>query len=269
MAKRPSSVRSRRHPRPSDPPGCRRAGGGELTPPSSHGGTGPGWRPRRRDSLQPRVTAIRRRTSTMAAYSSASWARLRPTCRRRSAWARGRPRSGRPGRHRSRRSSRGRSGRRGPGRSSAGPHPGTAPVAPRVASKAASISRSSSFSRLARRGADPADGRRSLLTLTARGDKVLAAAHQTRQEVVGAALAGWSAETVTPSPGCRARSSPAGSGQPAAGPGRRHGAGHCVAARVPIASKGCSRSDAKEADMTVVLLGTVPVPASVRELIQS
>jgi DNA-binding MarR family transcriptional regulator len=47
---------------------------------------------------------------------------------------------------------------------------------------------------LARRGADPDDGRRSILTLTARGRSVLAAAHQTRRAAVQAALAGWSPE---------------------------------------------------------------------------
>jgi DNA-binding MarR family transcriptional regulator len=48
--------------------------------------------------------------------------------------------------------------------------------------------------RLVRRGADPNDGRRSLLTLTTRGRKVLAAAHRTRRAAVEAALAGWSPE---------------------------------------------------------------------------
>ncbi|HZD02050.1 MAG TPA: MarR family winged helix-turn-helix transcriptional regulator [Actinomycetes bacterium] len=48
--------------------------------------------------------------------------------------------------------------------------------------------------RLVRRGADPDDGRRSILTLTARGRKVLAAAHRTRRAAVEAALAGWSPE---------------------------------------------------------------------------
>jgi hypothetical protein len=55
MAKRPSSVRSRRDPRPSDSPGCR-AGGGDLTSPSSHGGADPArerWPTRRIDRLAP------------------------------------------------------------------------------------------------------------------------------------------------------------------------------------------------------------------------
>lgn len=47
---------------------------------------------------------------------------------------------------------------------------------------------------LVRRGADPEDGRRSVLTLTARGRTVLAAAHRTRRAAVQAALAGWSVE---------------------------------------------------------------------------
>lgn len=46
--------------------------------------------------------------------------------------------------------------------------------------------------RLVRRRADPDDGRRSILTLTARGRTVLAAAHRTRRVAVEAALAGWS-----------------------------------------------------------------------------
>jgi DNA-binding MarR family transcriptional regulator len=48
--------------------------------------------------------------------------------------------------------------------------------------------------RLARRGADPDDGRRSILTLTPRGRRVLAGAHRTRRAAVEAALAGWSPE---------------------------------------------------------------------------
>lgn len=47
---------------------------------------------------------------------------------------------------------------------------------------------------LVRRGADPGDGRRSLLTLTARGRKVLTAGHRTRRAAVEAALTGWSPE---------------------------------------------------------------------------
>jgi DNA-binding MarR family transcriptional regulator len=47
---------------------------------------------------------------------------------------------------------------------------------------------------LVRRGADPADGRRSILTLTARGRKLLAAAQRTRRDAVEAVLAGWSPE---------------------------------------------------------------------------
>lgn len=47
---------------------------------------------------------------------------------------------------------------------------------------------------LVRRGADPDDGRRSILTLTTRGRKVLAGAHRTRRAAVEAALAGWSPE---------------------------------------------------------------------------
>ena len=46
---------------------------------------------------------------------------------------------------------------------------------------------------LVRRGADPRDGRRSVLTLTGRGGRVLAEAHRTRRAAVEAALAGWSA----------------------------------------------------------------------------
>ena len=47
---------------------------------------------------------------------------------------------------------------------------------------------------LVRRGADPDDGRRSVLTLTSRGALVLADGPRTRREAVEAALAGWSAE---------------------------------------------------------------------------
>jgi DNA-binding MarR family transcriptional regulator len=47
---------------------------------------------------------------------------------------------------------------------------------------------------LVRRGADPGDGRRSVLTLTARGRRVLAEGHRTRRAAVEAALAGWPAE---------------------------------------------------------------------------
>jgi DNA-binding MarR family transcriptional regulator len=47
---------------------------------------------------------------------------------------------------------------------------------------------------LLRRGADPADGRRSVLTLTARGARVLADGHRTRRDAVRAALADWSPE---------------------------------------------------------------------------
>jgi DNA-binding MarR family transcriptional regulator len=45
-----------------------------------------------------------------------------------------------------------------------------------------------------RRGADPGDGRRSVLTLTARGARALAEGHRTRRAAVEAALAGWSGE---------------------------------------------------------------------------
>ncbi len=45
---------------------------------------------------------------------------------------------------------------------------------------------------LVRRGADPGDGRRSVLTLTGRGARVLAEGHRTRRAAVEAALAGWS-----------------------------------------------------------------------------
>jgi hypothetical protein len=48
--------------------------------------------------------------------------------------------------------------------------------------------------RASRLGADPGDGRRSLLRLTTRGRKVLAGAHRTRRAAVEAALAGWSPE---------------------------------------------------------------------------
>jgi DNA-binding MarR family transcriptional regulator len=47
---------------------------------------------------------------------------------------------------------------------------------------------------LVRRGADPDDGRRSVLALTARGARVLAEGHRTRRAAVEAALAGWSDE---------------------------------------------------------------------------
>jgi DNA-binding MarR family transcriptional regulator len=47
---------------------------------------------------------------------------------------------------------------------------------------------------LVRRGADPADGRRSVLSLTPRGARVLADGHRTRRAAVEAALAGWSGE---------------------------------------------------------------------------
>ena len=47
---------------------------------------------------------------------------------------------------------------------------------------------------LVRRGADPADGRRSLLTLTSRGARVLADGHRARRDAVRAALADWSPE---------------------------------------------------------------------------
>ena len=48
--------------------------------------------------------------------------------------------------------------------------------------------------RLVRRGADPDDGRRSVLQLTSRGLRVLAEGHRTRRAAVEAALAGWSTE---------------------------------------------------------------------------
>jgi DNA-binding MarR family transcriptional regulator len=47
---------------------------------------------------------------------------------------------------------------------------------------------------LVRRGADPADGRRSVLGLTPAGARVLADGHRTRRAAVEAALAGWSVE---------------------------------------------------------------------------
>ena len=47
---------------------------------------------------------------------------------------------------------------------------------------------------LVRRGADPGDGRRSALTLPARGRRVLAEGHRTRRAAVEDALAGWPAE---------------------------------------------------------------------------
>lgn len=50
---------------------------------------------------------------------------------------------------------------------------------------------------LVRRGADPEDGRRSVLTLTLRGARVLAEGHRTRRAAVEAALAGWPAEDRT------------------------------------------------------------------------
>jgi hypothetical protein len=46
---------------------------------------------------------------------------------------------------------------------------------------------------LVRRGSDPRDGRRSVLTLTARGARSWPGAHRTRRAAVEAALAGWSA----------------------------------------------------------------------------
>jgi DNA-binding MarR family transcriptional regulator len=45
-----------------------------------------------------------------------------------------------------------------------------------------------------RRGSDPGDGRRSVLSLTARGARVLAEGHRTRRAAVETALAGWSGE---------------------------------------------------------------------------
>jgi DNA-binding MarR family transcriptional regulator len=47
---------------------------------------------------------------------------------------------------------------------------------------------------LVRRGADPDDGRRSVLVLTPRGARVLAEGHRARRAAVEAALAGWSGE---------------------------------------------------------------------------
>jgi DNA-binding MarR family transcriptional regulator len=47
---------------------------------------------------------------------------------------------------------------------------------------------------LVRRGADPADGRRSVLALTARGQRVLDDGHQVRRDAVRAAVADWSPE---------------------------------------------------------------------------
>jgi DNA-binding MarR family transcriptional regulator len=47
---------------------------------------------------------------------------------------------------------------------------------------------------LVRRGADPEGGRRSVLSLTGRGRRVLAEGHRTRRAAVEAALAGWPAE---------------------------------------------------------------------------
>jgi DNA-binding MarR family transcriptional regulator len=47
---------------------------------------------------------------------------------------------------------------------------------------------------LVRRGADPGDGRRSLLTLTTRGRRDLEGAHRTRRAAVEAAFANWSPE---------------------------------------------------------------------------
>jgi DNA-binding MarR family transcriptional regulator len=47
---------------------------------------------------------------------------------------------------------------------------------------------------LVRRGGDPDDGRRSVLSLTRSGARVLAEVHRTRREAVEAALAGWSGE---------------------------------------------------------------------------
>jgi DNA-binding MarR family transcriptional regulator len=44
---------------------------------------------------------------------------------------------------------------------------------------------------LVRRGADPDDGRRSVLALTPRGARVLAEGHRARRAAVEAALAGW------------------------------------------------------------------------------
>jgi DNA-binding MarR family transcriptional regulator len=47
---------------------------------------------------------------------------------------------------------------------------------------------------LVRRGGDPDDGRRSVLSLTRGGTRVLAEGHRTRRETVEAALAGWSGQ---------------------------------------------------------------------------
>jgi DNA-binding MarR family transcriptional regulator len=47
---------------------------------------------------------------------------------------------------------------------------------------------------LVRRGADPGDGRRSVLSLTPRGAGVLAEGHRARRAAVEAAIAGWPAE---------------------------------------------------------------------------
>ncbi|HEV2894030.1 MAG TPA: MarR family winged helix-turn-helix transcriptional regulator [Actinomycetota bacterium] len=47
---------------------------------------------------------------------------------------------------------------------------------------------------LVRRGSDPGDGRRSVLSLTARGARALAQGHRARRAAVEAALAGWSGE---------------------------------------------------------------------------
>ena len=47
---------------------------------------------------------------------------------------------------------------------------------------------------LVRRGADPEDGRRSVLSLTTRGHRLLAGVHRARRVAVEAALAGWSPE---------------------------------------------------------------------------
>jgi DNA-binding MarR family transcriptional regulator len=44
---------------------------------------------------------------------------------------------------------------------------------------------------LVRRGADPDDGRRSILALTPRGARVLGEGHRARRAAVEAALAGW------------------------------------------------------------------------------
>jgi DNA-binding MarR family transcriptional regulator len=47
---------------------------------------------------------------------------------------------------------------------------------------------------LVQRGADPHDGRRSVLSLTSRGHQLLAAVHDARQAAVAAAVADWSPE---------------------------------------------------------------------------